>query len=134
MKIIPNNITLEKVKKSNYWELIAILIWGHYNEPKFQDENAIIISEKWYGKHKEGNGSYHTSDWNNPDFKVDDYIRTLYAIMITFTRKDYISHIYINVETGNVYAISSLKGVSFSTPNVDITNWMLENNLLKVDV
>jgi hypothetical protein len=54
MKLRPKNITLENVRKSNYWDLIASLVWNHYSEKEFQDESRIEITENWYGKGNDG--------------------------------------------------------------------------------
>jgi len=45
VKLIPQDITLEKIKQPNYWDLMAIIIWNHYSEEKYQDESKIKIEE-----------------------------------------------------------------------------------------
>lgn len=50
MKLVAQNITLENVKNSDYWNLIAILVWDHYSEKEEQDESKIKIEESWFGK------------------------------------------------------------------------------------
>ena len=72
----PNNITLESVKKSNYWNLIGILIWNHYSEKRFQDESMIKIYESWYGQGEEGSSSY-SIHWDNPEYKEKDSDKSL---------------------------------------------------------
>lgn len=131
-----NNITLENVKNSNYWELIALIVWNHYREEKYQDESSIKITEDWYGKHKSG-GSYNIK-WNNPEFKEEGYVRTLYSIQIEFTRNDYITYIDIKVETGNIsyfgiYTDKSKKrSPNYSPSNINLMNWMLENKFIEL--
>ena len=138
MKLIPNNITLDNIKKSNYWNLISILIWNHYSEARYQDENMIEISEQWYGQGKKGSSS-HNSNWNNPNHKEKDFERTLGYILIKFKRSDYESSIFINVRNGNiqlhaVYINKTIKKLPyFYYGTTDVTNWMLENNLLKLE-
>ena len=137
MKLIPNNITLENVKKSKYWDLISILVWNHYSEKKYQDESCIEITEDWCGKFD--GGSSHTHKWDDPNYSEEGYVRTLNAIVITFKRSDYITHIYIYCERGNINTFGSYIEKSNKYPhyegskrNIDITNWMLENNLIKL--
>ena len=47
MKLIPKNINLESIKKSKYWDLIAILVWNHYSEKQYQDESMIEFEENY---------------------------------------------------------------------------------------
>ncbi len=131
-----NNITLENVRKSNYWELIALIVWNHYREKKFQEEENVIFSEEYYGK---GKGmSSHSSQWNDPNFTEGSCIRTLGSIRIKFIRSDYTTFININVETGNIYhfAIYNDKGNN-KTPHhypqaIDLMNWMLEHEFIEL--
>ena len=138
MKLVPNNITLERVKNSNYWELIARIVWNHYREERYQDNSMVSFQEEWYGKQE--NGSSNSDDWNNPDYTEKDYVRTLGDIKITFTRTDYVTHIYINVETGNImyFGVYTDKEKTnqpchHSAQAVQLMNWMLEHNLLSVE-
>jgi len=138
MKLIPNNITLDNIKKSNYWDLISILIWNHYSETRYQDESMIEISEQWYGQGEKGSSS-HNNSWNNPNHKEKDFERTLGYILIKFKRSDYESSIFINVRNGNIqlYAVYVDKTIKkspyFYYGTTDVINWMLENNLLKLE-
>lgn len=140
MKLKARNITLENVKKSNYWKLISILVWNHYSEKRFQEESKIDIKEDWYGKCNNG-GSY-AQRWNNPNFSEEGYVRTLNSIVITFTRNDYITYIYIHVD-GNIHCfgkytnkkdIEEYKRPNYTGAerNLDITNWLLENNFISI--
>lgn len=138
MKLIATkNITLENVKKSNYWELIALVVWNHYREKKYQDESKVQIIEQWYGK---SNGcSSHSDQWNNPNYSENKFVRTLDKIKIIFTRSDYTTFIGIDVETGNVsyYAIFNDKN-NDRTPNlypqsIDLMNWMLEHDFIQLN-
>jgi len=139
MKLVPKNITLENVKKSTYWKLISILVWNHYSELKYQEESAIEITEDWYGKCSSG-GSY-ASKWDTPGYFEEGYVRTLNAIVIKFTRSDYVTYIYIDT-TGNISCFGIYtdeeKGKSKSPhyegsqKNLDITNWMIENNFIDI--
>jgi len=69
LKSIKENITLENVKKSNYWDLISILVWNHYSDKEYQEEDKIEITESWYGKTH--GGSSHSSDWNNTNYQQE---------------------------------------------------------------
>lgn len=140
MVIVANNITLEKVIKSNYWDLIAILVWNHYSEKKFQDNSMIEIKENWYGKAR--SGSSHSNHWNDPNYSEPGYVRTLGNIVITFKRSDYITSIYINVN-GNIYTFGYYTDTNIQPAgkspvyegvqrNLDLTNWMIKNNMLKI--
>lgn len=137
MKLIPQNITLENVKKSDYWNLIAILIWNHYSEKKYQDDSSIKIEEDWYGKCNSG-GNYSIY-WNDPNHFEEGYIRTLDSIKITFKRSDYITYIYIhcdgNINIFGLYSDKSKESSPYfqgSQRNLDITNWMIKNNFINI--
>lgn len=135
MKLVAQNITLENVKKSDYWNLISILVWNHYSELEHQEESKIKIEESWFGKFP-GGGSY-SNKWNDPNYSEEGSVRTLNAIVITFEREDYTTYIYLYVD-GNIncfgmYSDKSLK----KTPhyeglrrNLDITNWLMKNNFV----
>lgn len=139
MKLQANNITLENVKKSKYWDLIAILVWNHYSEEKYQDETAIKITEKWYGKFP--GGSTHSSRWDDPNYSEKDCVRTLDSILITFTRSDYTTYIYIHAN-GNIHCFgkyidndeyeSKRPNYMGAQRNLDITNWLIENNFITI--
>lgn len=139
MKLVPNNITLEKVKNSNLWELIALIVWNHYREERYQEENMIAVSEDWCGKSAEGGTISYSSDWNNPEHAENNLIRTLQSIQIKFTRTDYVVYISIKIDTGNISVFGiytdkeNKKNPHFYYGNIDVTNWMLENNLLKIE-
>lgn len=131
-----NELTLENVKKSNYWDLIALIVWGHYTDQKFQEDSKITISEKWYGVGECGANSYHTDEWNNPDFKKDGFVRTLQSIKIHFERNDYNTHIGLDLSgTINYFALSNETHKTVNLQNYNslaITNWMLENNFFEI--
>lgn len=140
MKLIPTNkITLENVKKSNYWKLISIVVWNHYIEEKYQDESMITIEESYYGKARNGGGtSSHGDKWNNAEYTEEYYIRVLGSVVITFKRSDFTTFFYINVETGNLnyfgfYNDKDKKGSpAFSPKPIYICNWLLENKFLTI--
>lgn len=133
---IKENITLENVKNSNYWDLIAILVWNHYSESRFQDESKIEITESWCGKSK---GSVcFSSEWDKPDYTEEGYTRTLWGIRIVFTRTDYITHINLTtsgrISIWGYYVDKSKK----SSPIFDgfqnalgIINWQLHNKFVE---
>ncbi len=131
----PNNITLERIKQSNYWDLIGIMIWNHYSEERYQDRSMIEIKESWYGQGEKGSSS-HNYNWDNPNHKEEGYIRTLGNILIILKRTDYESTIFIDVKNGNinVYAVYTDREIKkqpyFYYGTTDVTNWMLENDLL----
>lgn len=139
MKLIPNNITLKKVKNSNLWELFAIVIWDHYKEQKYQNNSMIEISEDWYGVNKNGSSSIRI-EWNDKNYKENDFKRTLRSIVIKFSRTDYTTYFYINVKTGNINVFAHYTDQTgrnnpvFYLRSVDICNWMLENNLIKISL
>lgn len=114
------------------------MIWNHYSEAKYQDESMIAIYESWYGQGKNGS-SNHSKYWDNPEHKEEGYERTLGYIQIDINRTDYESTIYINVRNGNVsihavYVDREIKRQPiFYYGTTDVTNWMLENNLLIFD-
>lgn len=135
MKLVSKNITLENVKKSNYWDLISILVWNHYSEKKYQEESNIEIKELWCGI---GNGgSSHSDKWSDSSYTEEGYKRTLQAIVITFKRSDYMTYIYINTH-GNIDCIGSYvndinrAGPKYYTPNLKITNWMISNGFIEI--
>lgn len=135
---IKENITLENVKKSKYWDLISILVWNHYAEKKFQDESMIEIKESYCGKSINGSSIMFSSDWNNPDYTEDGYERTLNAIKIIFTRSDYITYISITtngrVHTNGIYTDktkTTQPHYSGAQRSIDITNWLLENKFVE---
>ena len=68
MKLQAKNINLESIKKSNYWDLIAILVWNHYSEKSYQDESMIRIEENYYGYSE--NVTSHNIKWNNPNYRA----------------------------------------------------------------
>ena len=137
MKLVGKNITLENVKESKYWDLIAILVWNHYSEERYQDNSCIEIKEQWCGI--SNIGSLHSNLWNNPDFKEDGFIRTLNYIEIKFKRSDYITYININTD-GNIHCFGFYTDKkNEKTPNyhnaqrnLDITNWMLDNGFIEI--
>ncbi len=140
MKLIPtDNITLDNVKKSNYWKLISIVVWNHYIEEKFQDESMLTFGESYYGKAKNGGGtSSHGDKWNNTEYTEEYYTRTLSSIVITFKRSDTTTYFYINVETGNLtffgfYNDKDKNGSpTWSHKPLHICNWLLENDFLTI--
>ena len=135
MKLVAQNITLENVKKSDYWNLISILVWNHYSELEHQEESKIKIEESWFGKFP-GGGSY-SYKWNDPNYSEEGSVRTLNAIVITFAREDYTTYIYLYVD-GNIncfgmYSDKSVKNVPHYEGlrrNLDITNWLMKNNFV----
>lgn len=136
LKPIKKNITLENVKKSDYWNLISILVWNHYSETRFQDESKIEITESWYGKGKSSEA--FGKNWDDPNYTEKGYKRTLKAICITFTRSDYVTTIYIN-NNGNINAFGtysdkskkSIPSLTGTQRNLDVTNWMIKNKFVK---
>lgn len=141
IKPIKENITLENVKNSNYWDLIAIIVWNHYSEKRFQDESQIEIKESWCGKSVDRSSTSFSSSWDNPDYVEEGWIRTLHAVKIIFTRSDYVTHININV-SGNVsvwgFYVNKEKK---EQPNygglhqvINIVNWLLQNNFVKYEL
>lgn len=139
MKLVAKNITLENVKKSKYWDLISILVWNHYSEEKYQDESAIEITENWYGKFS--GGSSHSDKWNSPDYCEEGCVRTLGSIVITFTRSDYVTYIYIHVN-GDISCFGQYVSAEKESKsphydgaqrNLTVTNWMMENNFIVVE-
>lgn len=137
MELIAKNITLENIKKSNYWDLIAILIWNHYRDEEEQDESAITMDEQWYGLNKTGSSSSHRVKWNNPSYKEPDYTRTLYSIKITFVRTDYTTYIDIKLDGTVVcigrYSDPTKKGyLSYSYSSLDVVNWLCKNDFISV--
>ena len=135
MKLVAQNITLENVKKSDYWNLISILVWNHYSELEHQEESKIKIEESWFGKFP-GGGSY-SYRWNDPNYSEEGSVRTLNAIVITLEREDYTTYIYLYVD-GNIncfgmYSDKSVKKVPYYEGlrrNLDITNWLMKNNFV----
>ena len=135
MKLVAQNITLENVKKSDYWNLISILVWNHYSELEHQEESKIKIEESWFGKFP-GGGSY-SYKWNDPNYSEEGSVRTLNAIVITLEREDYTTYIYLYVD-GNIncfgmYSDKSVKKVPYYKGlrrNLDITNWLMKNNFV----
>ena len=137
MKLTAKNITLENVKKSKYWDLIAILIWNHYSEERYQDNSCIEIEETYYGK---GNGvSSWGACWDNPEYKDERFERTLDSVIIIFKRDDYITYIYIHTD-GNIKCFGEYTDKEKSRPpyysggqrSLDITNWMLDNGFIEI--
>lgn len=139
LKAISKNITLENVKKSNYWDLIAMIVWNHYSEKERQDESMVEISEDWCGKTK--GGSSHGKIWQDPSYTDGIHTRTLDKICIKFSRTDYITYIYINVSTGEIswYGLYTDKDKHdqprFSCfKNIEMTNWLWSNNFIGFNV
>ena len=135
MKLVAQNITLENVKKSDYWNLISILVWNHYSELEHQEESKIKIEESWFGKFP-GGGSY-SYKWNDPNYSEEGSVRTLNAIVITFAREDYTTYIYLyvggNINCFGMYSDKSVKNVPHYkglSRNLDITNWLMKNNFV----
>ena len=140
IKAITENITLENVKKSNYWELIAILVWNHYREEKYKDESQVEITESWYGQAMDHEGSSHSTSWDNPDHKEKGYIRKLGSIDIKLTRTDYVTYICINTKNGNINCFGSYtdreKKVSPNYRNnnqIDVINWLLKHSFVELN-
>lgn len=143
MKLVTKNITLENVKKSNYWGLIAILVWNHYNDIDEQDESRISFRESFYGQ---GDGcSSHSSDWDNPEYKQDGYVRTLESIIITLKRDDYDTFIYIH-SNGRIniigqytddykkrYKLTSSPEYRGISNQLKIVNWLIENDFIVIE-
>ena len=136
MKLQAKNINLESIKKSNYWDLIAILVWNHYSEKSYQDESMIKIEENYCGYSE--NEICYSSKWDEPNYTEPGLIRTLDNILITFTRTDYITYIFIH-SNGNISCFGKYtdgkrgeKSPNYlgSQRNLSITNWMIENNLI----
>jgi hypothetical protein len=127
---------LSNVRKSNYWDLIALIVWSHYSEPERQDEKMIKIKENWYGKTSSG-GSY-SRKWDNPSHTEEGHVRTLSGIEIEFTRSDYTTHIRMDSENGalSYFAMRTdppHKEVNLTNYNsLAIVNWMLNNHFYKL--
>lgn len=134
---IKENITLENVKKSNYWDLLAILIWNHYNDPKYQEGVEIQIYENWYGVGIASES--HSAKWDSPGYSEGGYVRTLNSIVIKLIRSDYTVFIHIRT-SGNItcYGFYNRKEeqkqpyFSGIQRNMEQTNWLLQNNFVEV--
>ena len=143
MKLIAKNITLENIKKSKYWDLIAILVWNHYSEKQYQDESMIEFEENYRGV--SDNCSSYNKNWNDPDYTEPGLIRELSSILITLKRSDYITYIFIHTN-GNISCFgkyinclteekkNTSPNYSGAQRNLSITNWMIENNLIKMNI
>ena len=141
MKISLNkeNVTLKNVKNSDYWALLAIIIWGHYSEEKYQDESKVSFTEKYYGKGYTGIKSF-SSLWDDPSYNKEGFTRTLRSIRIKFERSDYNTYIHIPVDTEEVlyYGMYLDRSEDKSSPrfgtnkNLRITNWMLDNGFYQI--
>jgi len=141
MELIANNITLESVKQSKYWDLIAILVWNHYSEEQYQNESMVEFKENYRGV-SDGVSSYN-KNWNDPNYTELGLIGELSSILITFKRNDYITYIFIHTN-GNISCFGKYinclteekknKSPNYSGAqrNLKITNWMLKNNLCKI--
>jgi len=136
MLLATQNITLENVKKSNYWDLIAHIVWNHYSESKFQDESMVEIKEDWCGVSHNKSSKSMGSQWDNPEYIEDGYIRTLNSIEIIFKRSDYTTWINIMINDGSVHYFTIYNDKSnHSTPqfypnNIDVVNWCISNGFL----
>lgn len=138
MKLTPTDqITLENVKKSDYWELISIIVWNHYKDKKYQDESMISFEEHWCGV-SPIETSYNQK-WNDPSHKELGYIRSLYCIAILLKRSDYLTRISIYKDSGNVFIVGKYtrndikSSPYYSYGTVDVCNWMLKNGFLKIE-
>lgn len=132
MKLVPTkNITLENVKNSDYWSLLSICVWSHLKEERFKEESRISFSEGWYGKGGPGH-SRHGREWNDPNYSLEGYTRTLKKITITYKEIDKSTDIIINPETGNISKFSSSVGDVGINKNVEICNWLLDNGFLTI--
>ena len=78
---------------------------------------------------------------NNPLYKDPNemFVRTLGSICIKFTRSDYITYIYISVETGNIYYFGIyINPIKQGSPNyhsakaIELMNWALDNKFIKL--
>ena len=141
MELISQNITLENVKKSDYWNLIAILVWNHYSEKQYQDESMIEFEENYRGV---SNGcSSYGKKWDDPNYTEPGLTRELSSILIIFKRTDYVTYIFIHID-GNITCFGKYinclteekknKSPNYagSQRNLSITNWMIENNFINV--
>ena len=136
LKINTQEITLENVKKSSYWDLISYIVWSHYSEERFQDDSKITITERFYGKRSSG-GSYGAV-WQNPNYTQAECVRTLNAIEIQFERSDYTTYISLYVEDKapiisarayyNEGHEKKHKEVNLTNSNyLKVCNWMLKH-------
>lgn len=135
---ISNNISLENLRSSDYWKLVSIVVWNHYSEEKFQNDGDIDLKEVWYGKSIEGRSSNHSESWDSEDYSLDGYVRSLHAVRVILRRLDYCTYINI-LHTGDVtvfgkYNDHRSKSPSYSYSGLKVTNWMLENGFLKVNL
>lgn len=141
MKLIPQNITLENVKKSKYWDLIAILVWNHYLEEQYQDESMIEFEENYRGV---SNGCIsYSKKWDDPNYVEPGLTRELSSILIIFKRSDYVTYIFIHID-GNITCFgkyinclteekkNKFPNYTGSQRNLTITNWMIENNFINI--
>lgn len=138
-KLIAKEITLENIKKSNYWELIAILVWNHYSDLEYQNESSLDFSENWYGEGEDNQSSSNSSLWNDPLHSEIGYTRKLLSIKITLKRPDYISYIHIYT-SGRIYCLGRYTdenkkcrpNYSGNSRNLDLTNWLFQNNFITI--
>jgi len=132
-----NRITLKNVKKSDYWNLIALIVWNHFSEKTFQNENLIQITEEWFGVSKDGKYYLTGPQWNSRTYTFKDFKRTLCCIKLTLTRHNYT--VYIKIYTdGNITHSAQYNQVStpytpqFYPKALDLMNWCIKNNFLNL--
>jgi len=134
------NINLENVKNSNYWKLISLLVWNHYIEPEYQNEDQIQITEVWRGENSDGSVTSCNQYWADPNYSEKYLTRTLSSVKITITRPDYVTYIYIGVDASiRIYGKYTIENKSISQPQykhsftLDVINWLLENKFIEVN-
>ena len=141
MKLIAKNITLENIKKSKYWDLIAILVWNHYSEKQYQNESMIEFEENYKGVSNDCIS--YSKKLDDPNYTEPGLTRELSSILIIFKRTDYVTYIFIHID-GNITCFGKYvnclteekknKSPNYtgSQRNLNITNWMIENNFINV--
>tara|TARA_R110000772_G_scaffold154835_2_gene265883 strand:- start:278 stop:700 length:423 start_codon:yes stop_codon:yes gene_type:complete len=137
IEVRKEQITLENVSNSNYWDLIGLIIWSHYSEKHHQDDSMISFEEKWYGKRNNDSGGQYSPDWKNPSHKAEGYTRTMTGVVIKFKRPDYTARITISlngcVHHFGIENSDDRKTVHFNKHNsLAITNWMLSNDFCMI--
>lgn len=111
MNLITQNITLDNIKKSDYFDLANIMIWGF---------------KSYYGKHLSK---------IKPEF-TEVKIGGKDVIKISFPGRDrtYTIHIY---KVGNVFAHTEGKDGTFqiyADHQLDVANWFLRNGFLAITI
>ena len=71
----------ETVTNDIAFEIFAIVAWNHYKEEKYKSQ-GFEVEEEFYGQSTRGTTQMHSTNWNNPEYKLEGFERTFSGLKL----------------------------------------------------